>query len=581
MLVATVALLLLPGFAGAASAPRVFAVAGSGERQFGGDGGPATDAGGEPYFVAALPHGGFLFSEPNKGRVRMVNSHGIITTVAGSGSFSYPEPLGDGGPATRASLNPSGLAVLPGGGFLVSDGHGRVRMVSPQGVISTVAGAGPTGPVLPMPTGTARPIGEGGPATSASLQDPEGLAVLPGGGFLIADASANRVRMVNAHGIITTVAGTGAARSSGDGGPATRAGLYGPCAVAVLPGGGFLIAEQYGDRIRRVDARGIISTVAGIGPPRGSLTGSLGDGGPATRAILYDPSEVAALPGGGFLIADVGDGRVRHVDAHGIITTVAGASQWAQSGRVAFPIEPARQLWSGLSDGLGGPATAVRLNPTGLAVEPDGSVLIAAENHVLMLATGRHPPLAVAIRPPTLVAGAIQLKVAASEPGREQVQVSSTPNGARVAALTRNVPAGVTDLGLPRLPSGALVVRVILTAQGRLATDETAIVTDRVLPVSLARTAIASYCCGGAPAVVAARRAKRAQDEEEETPPSVISCHRFTPTRVDCQWGWQGRCAAAASAVLRNVLVYLTVTNSCTYAKHPRHHGVPWIAPLL
>jgi hypothetical protein len=154
---------------------------------------------------------------------------------------------------------------------------------------------------------------------------------------------------------------------------------------------------------------------------------------------------------------------------------------------------------------------------------------------------------------------AIQLKVAASEPGREQVQVSSTPNGARVAALTRTVPAGVTDLGLPRLPSGALVVRVILTAQGQLATDETAIVAGRVLPVSLARAAIASHCCGGAPAVVAATRAKRAQDEEEETPPSVISCHRFTPTRVDCQWGWQGRCAEAASAVLRNVLVYLTV----------------------
>jgi len=560
----------------------VFAVAGSGERQFGGDGGPATDAGGEPLFVAALQHGGFLFSEPNNQRVRMVNSHGIIITVAGSGSFSYTEPLGDGGPATSASLNPTGLAVLPGGGFLVSDaGHDRVRMVSPQGVISTVAGAGPTGPVLPPPTGAARPIGEGGPATSARLQDPEGLAVLPGGGFLIADASANRVRMVNAHGIITTVAGTGAARSSGDGGPATRAGLYGPCAVAVLPGGGFLIVERSGDRIRRVDARGIISTVAGIGPPRGSLTGSLGDGGPATRAILYEPSEVAALRGGGFLIADAGDGRVRHVDAHGIITTIAGAPDYVHSGDVAFAVEPARALWSGLSDGLGGSATAARLTPSGLAVEPDGSVLIAAETHVLMLATGRHPPLAVAIRPPSVVKGSIHLKVAASEPGREQVQVSSTPNGARVAALTRNVPAGVTDLGLPRLPSGALVVRVVLAAQGRLATDETAIVTDRVLPMSLARAAIASHCCGGASAVVAATRAKRAQDEGEEAPPSVISCHRFTPTRVDCQWGWQGRCAEAASAVLRDALVYLTVTNSCTYAKYPRHHGVPWIAPLL
>ena len=123
-------------------------------------------------------------------------------------------------------------------------------------------------------------------------------------------------------------------------------------------------------------------------------------------------------------------------------------------------------------------------------------------------------------------------------------------------------------------------MRVTLSGQGRLASDETAIFSGRVLPVGLARAAIARRCCGGGPPVVPVARARQAQ-EAEETPPSLISCHRFAPTRVDCQWGWQGRCAEAASAVLRYALVYLTVTNSCTYSAHPRHHGAPWIAPLL
>ncbi|MGO9319935.1 MAG: hypothetical protein ACLQBY_03905 [Solirubrobacteraceae bacterium] len=575
-LAATAVLLTCSSAAGAASAPRVFAVAGSGGSHLSGDGGPATDAGGEFRDVVALPHGGFLVSG---GVVRRIDAHGVIRTVAGNGSFSYQEPLGDGGPATSASLDPEGLAVLPGGGILIADpGHHRVRLVNSHGIISTVAGSGSTGPVLAPLTGPRGPLGDGGPATSASLISPVAVAALPGGGFLIADSQDHRVRMVNARGIITTVAGTGAAGFSGDGGPATSARLHTPSAVAVLPHGGFLIAEQYGDRVRRVDARGIITTVAGIG--RSGTDSNGGDGGPATRAALDEPRGLAVLPGGGFLIADVGNGRVRQVDARGIITTVAGAAQWVQSGPVSFPVEPARAQWSGLSDGLGGPATGARLSPLGLAAEPDGSVLVAAYTHVLMLATGPRPPLAVAMRPPTIVEGSIRLNVAASEPGRERIEVSSARDGRRVATLTRTVRVGIADFALPRLPGGALVVRVTLSGQGRLATDETAIFSGRVLPVSLARAAIARRCCEGGPPVVPATRAKRAQDEEEAAP-SVISCHRFAPARVDCQWGWQGRCVEAASAVLRNALVYLTVTDSCAYSAHPRHHGAPWIAPLL
>jgi NHL repeat len=558
----------------AAAAPRVFTLAGFGASQLSGDGGLATDAGGEFRDVVALRGGGFLVSGQV---VRRVDARGVITTVAGNGSFSYQEPLGDGGPATSANLNPQGLAVLPNGGFLVADpGHHRVRLVNAQGVISTVAGSGSTG-FVELPPGPRNPLGDGGPATSAGLLTPVSVSVLRGGGFLIADWQDDRVRMVNAHGIITTVAGTGTARTSGDGGPATRAGLHGPSAVAALPHGGFLIAEQYGRRVRRVDAHGVITTVAGTGHGE-----RLGDGGPATRAALWEPMGLAVLPGGGFLIADAGTGRVRRVDANGIITTLAGAPAYVRSGRLLFPVAPARAPWSGLSDGLGGLATGARLTPLALAVEHDGSVLVGAASHVLMLARGRHPPLAVAIRPPSIRAGSVRLNVAASEPGRERIVVRAARDGRRVAALTRAVRAGVADFRLPRLPGGALVVRASLSGQGRRASDETAIFSGRVLPARLARAAIARRCCHGGPPVIPVTRARQAQEGEfEETRPSVISCRRFAPRRVDCQSGRQGHCEEATSAVLRDTLIYLTETNSCAYSKYPRHHGAPWIAPLL
>jgi hypothetical protein len=556
----------------AALSPRVFSVAGSGSLTLSGAGLPATDAGGEFRDVAPLPHGSFLVSG---GVVRRVEADGAITTVAGDGSFSFfQEQLGDGGPATSANLDPEGVAGLPGGGFLVADTtHHRVRLVSSTGVISTVAGSGTIGPLFPPLSGPAPQLGDGGPATSASLDYPTSVAVLPGGGYLIADVGDNRVRMVDAHGIITTVAGTGTAGFSGDGGPATTAALNGPSTVAVLPHGGFLIAEQRGNRVRRVDAHGVITAVAGTG-----RQGTDGDGGRATHAALTSPGGLAVLPGGGFLIAEAG--RVRRVDSHGIISTLAGAAQSVRSGNVIFSVEPARAQWSGLSDGLGGPALSAQITPLSLAVEPSGSVLVGAYTHVLMLATGSHPLAAVAIRPPAIVNGFIQLNVAASEPGQERIVVRAARDGRRVATFTEAVGAGVSGFRLPRTPGGTLIVRVTLDSHGRLATDETTIVSGHVLPVGLARAAIAFRCCSGKPPVVQTAHAKRAQ-EGEETPPSLLSCHRFSATRVDCQWGWQHRCAEAASAVLRNALVYLTVYVPCTFARHPRHQGAPWIAPLL
>ena len=200
--------------------------------------------------------------------------------------------------------------------------------------------------------------GDGGPATAAALNNPTGVAATADGGYLIADASNARVRRVSPAGTITTVAGSGTPAFSGDGGPATAAGLVAPLGVAPTADGGFLIADAGSARIRRVSPAGTITTVAGTGTP-----GFSGDGGAATAAGLFAPHGVAATADGGFLIADAGNSRVRRVSPAGTITTVAG------TGTPGF-------------SGDGGPATAAQLglnSPYSVAVTADGGFLIGDE----------------------------------------------------------------------------------------------------------------------------------------------------------------------------------------------------------
>lgn len=201
--------------------------------------------------------------------------------------------------------------------------------------------------------------GDGGRATDSRLSAPYGVALLPDGGFLVADSGNNRIRRVSASGRIKTVAGTGASGFSGDGGPAVDAQLSLPTSVSPIPGGGFLIADSSNNLVRRVGPRGRITTVAGTGS-----AGYSGDGGPATAAELLSPTDVAATPDGGFLIADNGNLRVRRVSPDGVITTVAG------TGRAGF-------------SGDGGAATEARVNrPTGVAAVAAGGFLVAdSKNH--------------------------------------------------------------------------------------------------------------------------------------------------------------------------------------------------------
>jgi hypothetical protein len=272
-------------------------VAGNGTAGYSGDGRPATAASLDGVSQAIpAPDGGYLIADPNNNVVRRVAPDGTISTVAGKQSLGAGFG-GDGGPATSAQLSfPFDVAFMPDGSFLIADKDtARVRRVGTDGIISTVAGGGAS-------------LGDGGAATSAALQEPSGVTPTADGGFLIADAAHNRIRKVLG-GTITTVAGNGTAASTGDGGPATAAALNRPVRTALEADGGYLIAEQNGNRVRRVAPDGTISTIAGTG-----TAGFSGDGGPATQAQIGRAFGVAVLPSGDILIADADNGRVRLVD---------------------------------------------------------------------------------------------------------------------------------------------------------------------------------------------------------------------------------------------------------------------------
>lgn len=219
-------------------------VAGTGEEGYAGDGGPATEAKlSDIRGLAVTGYGSILIADSGNAVVRQVNPDGIISTVAGTPR--QPGFAGDGGPATSAMLNlPFGVWPRADGGFLIADhGNNRIRRVLSDGRIDTVAGSGAE---PSSPTGE---NGDGGPALQAKMYGPHSVVetppggFLPAGGFLIADNLGNRVRFVAPDGIISTLAGTGVAGSSGDGGAPERAELNGPRGLAIRSDGALLIAE--------------------------------------------------------------------------------------------------------------------------------------------------------------------------------------------------------------------------------------------------------------------------------------------------------------------------------------------------
>jgi trimeric autotransporter adhesin len=277
-------------------------IAGDGVGEFGGDTGPATAASlNAPHGLAMDSSGNFYIADTANNVIRQVNTSGTINTVAGNNSAAF---AGDGGPATSASLNaPTDVAIDSSGNLWIADtGNERIREVS-NGTITTVAGGGSN------TSGT-------GPATSASLAAPSGIAVEPGGTILFSDSSHNRVVRLSS-GTLEIVAGstTATAGFSGDGGPATSAKLRGPQGLSEDPSGNIYIADTANDAIRQVGSDGIIETVAGL-PPTSSGVGTAGyngDGSPATAFSLNQPSNVMATSTCTVIISDTSNHRVRQL----------------------------------------------------------------------------------------------------------------------------------------------------------------------------------------------------------------------------------------------------------------------------
>jgi sugar lactone lactonase YvrE len=290
-------------------------VAGNGTNGYSGDGGAASNAQlSQPNRMALDAAGNLYITDTSNNRVRKVDTNGVITTVAGGGSG------GDGGPAANAILErPTGITLDSGGNLYIADTvSNRIRRVDTYGIITTVAG-----------NGTATFAGDGGAATNASLSLPYGVAFDVFGRLYIADTANNRIRKVDTSGVITTVAGESSSHNetNGNGGAATNAWLLQPSGLAFDALGNLYIAQVNSAWVRKVDANGIITAAAGIDQP-----GFSGDGGAATSANLDGPFDVAADSLGDFYIADSLNNRIRKVDANGIISTVAGNGSGTYAG---------------------------------------------------------------------------------------------------------------------------------------------------------------------------------------------------------------------------------------------------------
>jgi sugar lactone lactonase YvrE len=472
-------------------------IAGTGIEGGSGDGGLATSAQFSGINGLAVRENGDLFiTDFSKRRIRQITfSDGKIQTVAGNGS---PGGAGDGGSAASAQFyNPAGIAVDLNGNMYVADTYNhRVRKISFSGIITTMAGTGVQGF-----------SGDGGPATSAQLSLPQYVAVDPSGNVYISDLN-HRVRKVSPSGFITTVAGNGSINYSGDGGPATLAGLS-PKAIAVDANGNLYIGDTF--RVRRVGLDGIISTVAGTG-----VLGYSGDGGPATSAQMFSPTGLSLDSAGNLFIAE--DYRVRKVSTDGTITTysagdfitvdaadslfsnyfcVIGGLLSPQSGGFGFRV--AGSYPCGFS-GDGGPASAAEINVNGIAADdknqiffvdggtpvirkvtpiPNGSFTLTATPSLTFLPSNTFPlPLSVIFEGTVGVPTWTATKAVFSPSNGDWLTIDSTTGtgtstinvSVNLSGLSAGFYSGTITISSPQAINGSVVVPVTLQVNNSPAT---------------------------------------------------------------------------------------------------------------
>jgi sugar lactone lactonase YvrE len=271
-------------------------IAGTGVAGHSGDGGPATEAKlNGPYGVAVDNKGNLYVADQRNNRVRKIGPDGVITTLAGTDRRAFD---GDDGPANKASLaGPDAMLVDDLGNVIIADsGNHRIRRVTPNGVITTIAGT------------TQGYSGDGGPALKAQLNVPAALALDAKGNLYVGDFHNHVVRKMTVDGIISTVAGTGTRGFNGDDRSATSAQLNEPGGLGVLPDGSLVIADGVNVRVRRVATDGTIATIAGTGKRAYG-----GDGGPALQADLAVLDILATDAQGNIYLADYGNNRIREL----------------------------------------------------------------------------------------------------------------------------------------------------------------------------------------------------------------------------------------------------------------------------
>jgi hypothetical protein len=313
-------------------------VAGNGTKLFGGDGGPAQEATfWSPHDPTIAPDGSIFIADIGNRRIRRIGPNGIVTTYAGNGTLGS---MGDGGPAIDATLATEDLALAPDGTLYFLDGSGggaRIRRIDPSGVVHHVAGRDGEGYA-----------GDGGPAATALFKRPTDIWYsVAHQRLFIADTENNRVRYIDSTGYIWTLIGNGSATSTGDGGPASLATVFRPGCVYATDDGKVYVSEASGNRVRMIDTSGIVTTVAG-----GAERGFGGDGGPAVLAKLSVPVGLFRDRWGYLYIADAANNRIRRVSPNGMITTVAGTGMEFYDGEDVPALSA--NLWKPV-DVAGGP----------------------------------------------------------------------------------------------------------------------------------------------------------------------------------------------------------------------------------
>ncbi len=318
-------------------------IAGTGVASYTGDSGPASTATfNYPCYIAIDSKDDLYIADRSNNAIRKINTSGIITTIAGNGTPGFS---GDNGPATAAQLHsPICIAIDNVDNLYIVDGYNaRIRKISNSGIITTVAGFG----------GVSGYSGDNGPATAAEVL-PYGVALDASGNIYISDGVNNVVRKVNSLGIITTIGGKGTAGFSGDGSAATNAQFETLGDIAVKSTGEVYVPVWGSYRVRAIDNRGIVNTIAGIG-----TSGYAGDNGAATAAEFMAPNCVNFDKSSNYYISDNYAHVIRKVNSSGIITTIAGNGTAGDSGD-------------------NGPATAAQLNnPNSIAMNSSGDIFIA------------------------------------------------------------------------------------------------------------------------------------------------------------------------------------------------------------